>query len=152
MQCSCWKGSGVQQSHKSLLGWILFPLSPKKDWRQAWEHISFPLLNGTYIQLSLSESVLQLLAHTFQKAWAEDIQGLLLSLQCMEELSICSPHESLHCAKILGVFEYAVGKTQSKLNISLPNCWYMWVHVTYLFMPQHVGFFNSVISWLLIFT
>lgn len=77
------------------------------------------------IHTALSESVLQLLAHTFQKAWAEDIQGLLLSLQCMEELSICSPHESLHCAKILGVFEYAVGKTQSKLNISLPNCWYM---------------------------
>lgn len=115
----------------------IFPLSPKKDWRQAWEHISVPLLKGTYILLSRSESVLQWLAHTFHKARAEDIQGLLLSLQCMEQLSICSPHKSLHCAKILGVFKYAVRKTQSKLNTSLLNCWYMWVHVTYLFMPQH---------------
>jgi len=59
----------------------------------------------------------------------------------MEQLTVCLPHKSLHCAKVLGIFTYATGKVLSKLTTSLRNCCCIWVNVTYLFMPQYTTLF-----------
>lgn len=81
-------------------------------------------------------------AHTFQNAWGEYTQGLLLwqnncCLQCIWN-SLVFIHKSLHCAKIVDISKYVVGKANSNLDKSLltvgVNGW-----LGCSFMPQYTA-------------